>query len=397
MIDMKGKIKRLASEYNNEIIKIRRHIHAYPELSNKEYKTSDYIVSKLREYKIPFVQGIDRTGIVALIDGKAPLSKVIALRADMDALPINEENDVEYKSKNPGVMHACGHDVHIASLLGTAKILNELREDFEGSVKLIFQPSEEKFPGGALSMINEGILKNPVPQHIFAQHVMPELEVGKIGIRSGKYMASTDELYFTVKGKGGHAATPYLNIDPVLIAAHIIIALQQIISRNSNPVNPSVLSIGRVIADGSTNIIPNEVKMQGTFRTFDEKWRDDAHKKITKIAKLTAESMGGDCDVLIDSGYPNLINDEKTSTDVKKYAEDYLGKENVLDLEIQMTAEDFAYYSQIIPACFYRLGIGNKLKGIISNLHTPTFDVDEKCLEIGMGLMAWITINELKI
>ena len=394
---IKDKIKKTAAKFLPEIIAIRRHIHANPELAFEEFKTSQFIISNLEAMEISHQNNIAKTGIVALIEGKNPLSKVTMLRADMDALTINEENEVDYKSLNKGVMHACGHDVHIASLLGAAKILMELRNEFSGTVKLIFQPSEEKFPGGALQMIKEGVLDNPKANNIIGQHVLPTLEVGKIGLKTGKYMASTDEVYITIYGKGGHGATPELNIDPVIIASHIVVALQQLVSRNAMPSVPSVLSFGRFIANGRTNIIPDEVKIEGTFRTFDEVWRSDAHKKITKMASLIAESMGAACDVRIDKGYPFLVNDIALTLKVKEYAIDFLGEENVEDLDLRMTAEDFAYYSQQIPACFYRLGIRNEKKGITSNLHTSTFDIDENALEIGMGLMAWITFRELSL
>ena len=395
MNNLKQKIKNLSAEYFPEIIAIRRHIHQYPELSNQEYKTSDFIASKLKEFGIPFKQGIFKTGIVGLIRGKNHDSKVIALRADIDALPVKEKNEIEYKSKNEGIMHACGHDVHTSSLLGTAKILNELKNDFEGTVKLIFQPAEEKIPGGAKFMIEEGVLENPKPDIIIGQHVYPDLEAGKIGMKSGKYMASTDEITLIVKGKGGHAAMPDLIINPVLIASEIILSLQQIVSHNPDKNTPTVLSFGRFIANGTYNVIPDKVEIKGTFRAFDEKWRADAHEQIKKIAKSIAEGAGGSCEVFINKGYPFLINDDIVTENAFKSAVEYLGKENVVNLDLRMTAEDFAYYSQIVPGCFYRLGTSNKTKGITSNLHTPDFNVDEKCIEIGMGLMAWIAINEL--
>jgi len=396
MKNLLKKIKKLSSDYHYEIIAIRRHLHQYPELSNEEYKTSEFIVSKLIEYGIPFEKGIFKTGVVGLIKGKNPDSKVIALRADMDALPVKEINDVEYKSRNTGVMHACGHDVHMASLLGTAKILNEIKNDFEGSVKLIFQPAEELIPGGAKFMIEEGVLKNPNVDKIMGQHVFPELEVGKIGMKTGKYMASTDEINITVKGKGGHAAMPHLIIDPIYIASQIVISLQQIVSRNAPFTIPTVLSFGRFIADGTYNVIPDEVILKGTFRTFDEKWRAEALQKIAKIAKSIAQSAGGECDVKISHGYPYLVNDENVTEKSFQHAIEYLGKENVVELEIRMTGEDFSYFSQIVPGCFYRLGTANSTKGIGSNLHKPDYNVDEDCLKTGMGIMAWIALNQLR-
>lgn len=393
--ELAGIVRNKAADLQQELVAVRRHLHMYPELSMQEEKTSAYIQSKLKEYGIPFTAGIAVHGVVGLIKGKNPEKKVIALRADMDALPILEKNQTGYTSQNPGVMHACGHDVHMTSLLGAAKIINELSNGFEGTVKLIFQPSEEKFPGGASMMIKEGVLENPVPSTMFGQHVLPTLEAGKVGMKPGKYMASTDEVYLTVKGRGGHGATPELNVDPVLIAAHILVALQQIVSRNAPPQLPAVLSFGRFIAEGRTNIIPNVVKLDGTLRTFDEKWRMETHQKITKMAASIAEGMGGTCEVFIDKGYPFLVNDEQTTAKAKQYATEYLGSENVMDLDLRMTAEDFAYFSQSVPSCFYRLGIRNESRGIIHNLHTDQFDVDESSLETGAGLMAWMAIREL--
>jgi amidohydrolase len=389
-------IKSLAKEFSHECILIRRQIHSNPELGFEEIETAKLICSKLDEYGISYQSGIGKTGIVGLIKGKNPDKKTIALRADMDALPILEKNDCDYKSKHEGIMHACGHDAHIAYLLGAAKILNSLKENFEGSIKLIFQPSEEKFPGGALAMINEGVLLNPEPESVIGQHVLPTLNCGKMGVRSGKYMASTDEIYLTIKGKGGHAATPELNIDPIVIASHIIIALQQITSRYATPNIPTVLSFGKIIGNGRTNVIPDEVKIEGTLRTFDEKWRYEAHERITKIAQSIAEGMGAKCDVFIVKGYPFLVNNTMLAENIKQLGIEYLGEENVIDLDLRMTAEDFAYFSHLKPSCFYRIGIRNESKGIISNLHTSTFNIDEGSIEPGMGLMAWIALNQLK-
>ena len=389
------KIKELASLYTEEVIFFRRHIHANPELSYHEQHTAQFIANQLRSFGIEAKEGVAGTGVTALIEGKNPTKKIIALRADMDALPINELNAVEYKSKNIGVMHACGHDVHTASLLGTAKILNELKNQFEGSVKLIFQPGEEKNPGGASIMIKEGVLKNPTPSAILGQHVFPLLQVGKIGFREGKYMASSDEIYLKVIGKGGHGATPELTIDPVVIASHIIIALQQIISRNASPKQPSVLTFGKISANGATNIIPDEVNIAGTFRALDEGWRAEGLKKIKKMAESIAEGMGGKCEVDIHNGYPYLENNPSLTQSIRKAAEQYVGSENVVDIDLTLGSEDFAYYSQIIPASFYRLGTRNEAKGITSYVHTPTFDIDEDALKIASGLMAWMALNEL--
>ncbi|MDB5227529.1 MAG: amidohydrolase [Bacteroidota bacterium] len=395
-MELKDKIKNAADNCFDELVSIRRHLHEYPELSYNETETAKFISGKLSEYGIEHYNNIGGHGIVGLIKGKNPSKKTIALRADMDALPIEEKNDVAYCSKNKGVMHACGHDAHTTSLLGASKILNELKENFEGTIKLIFQPAEEKLPGGASIMIKEGVLKDPDVQQIFGQHVLPQLETGKVAFRSGIAMASCDEIYITVKGKGGHGAVPHLAIDPVLIASHIVIALQQVVSRNTNPTLPCVLTIGKFIANGATNIIPDEVKLEGTFRTFDEKWRAEAKEKIISICNNIATGFGGSCDVVIDHGYPFLKNDEPLTAAAFQLAQEYLGSENVEEIPARMTAEDFSYYSQIVPACFYRLGTGNKAKGITSPIHTPTFDIDENSLKVGAGLMAWLAVNELK-
>jgi len=412
MQHLKSKIQNLSKKYFSETIEIRRYLHAHPELSFEEYATSDFIASKLKEYKIPFEQGMVKTGIVALIKGCNPEKKTIALRADMDALPILEENQVVYKSQKNGIMHACGHDVHSASLIITAKILNELKNEFEGTVKLIFQPGEEKLPGGAALMIKEGVLENPRPQSIFGQHVFPSMEIGKVGFRTGMYMASTDEIYITVKGKGGHAAMPCDYNNPLLIASAILLELNKVFMKNLSSsgittlpgvnkkeyvaVSPTVLAFGKIIGNGATNVIPDEVKIEGTFRTMNETWREEAHVKMKIIAENVAQQMGGSCDFRIEHGYPFLVNDEIITDKARAAAENYLGKENVEELPLRMTAEDFAFYSQQVPACFYRLGTGNKSKGITSGVHTSTFDIDEQALEISSGLMAWLAINELK-
>lgn len=392
-MELKKKIAALSSKYFPEVVQVRRHLHSNPELSFEEYNTSRFISKKLKEWKIPFKSGVVKTGIVALIKGKHPSSRIIALRADIDALPITEKNKVSYCSKNPGVMHACGHDVHTASLLGAARILNELKNEFNGTAKLIFQPGEEKAPGGASLMIKEGILKNPTPNAILAQHVFPELEAGKVGFRSGKYMASTDEIYLTVKGKGGHAAMKGTYISPLLIASEILLALEKEFAQVKIP---TVLAFGRMHAFGATNVIPDEVKIDGTLRTMDEAWRKKTLQRIRKIAETVAKRKRGNCDVKILTGYPALSNNDAVTLRAKNAAKEFLGKENVIELKPRMTGEDFSFFAQKVPACFYRLGTGNKSKGIISGVHTPTFDIDEKSLKTGMGLLAWIAMNELK-
>jgi amidohydrolase len=389
-------IKEKASLYKQEVILIRRYLHQNPELSFKEYNTSKYVCSKLEEFGIEYESGIVETGVVGLIKGRNPESRVVALRADLDALPIVEENEVSYKSINEGVMHACGHDVHTSSLLGAAKILNEIKNQFEGTIKLIFQPGEERLPGGASLMIKEGVLENPVPNAIVGQHVYPQLEAGKVGFKSGMYMASTDELFMTVNGKGGHAALPHLNVDPVLITAHILTALQQVVSRMCHPTTPTVLSFGKMIANGATNIIPDKVELEGTFRAMNEEWRAEAHIKMKKMAESIAEGMGGQCIFRIDKGYPFLINDEVVTGNAKQSAIEFLGEKNVIDLDLRMTAEDFAYFSQEKPSCFYRLGIKNEAKNITSGLHTSKFNIDEDAIETSIGLMAWIAVKELQ-
>ncbi|MBL7848703.1 MAG: amidohydrolase [Cyclobacteriaceae bacterium] len=378
-----------------DVVRWRRHLHSYPELSFQEVKTARFVADTLREIGLNPTEGIAGTGVVALLEGKNPSRKTIALRADMDALPIHEANTAPYASKNPGVMHACGHDVHTTSLLGTAKILFGIRDRFEGSIKFVFQPGEEKNPGGASLMIRDGALKNPAPAAIIGQHVMPLLPTGTIGFREGMYMASSDEIYLKVIGKGGHAGAPELLVDPVIIAAHILVALQQVISRNANPRQATVLSFGKIAANGATNIVPNEVTIAGTFRALDESWRADALQKITTMATGIAESMGGQCEVTISRGYPYLENNPELTRRIRAAAEEYVGKDKVVDLDITLGSEDFAFYSHQIPASFYRLGTRNEAKGITSYVHTPTFDIDEDALSLGPGLMAWMALREL--
>lgn len=387
-------IRQSAQSIHSRVVENRRHLHAHPELSFCEYETSAFVKARLDEIGIPW-QPMADTGVVAMLHGEKSSGGVVALRADMDALAILEANDLSYASQNKNVMHACGHDAHTSSLLGVAEILQSIKSKFGGTVKFIFQPGEEKIPGGASLMIREGVLENPRPVAVIGQHVMPGIDCGKIGVRAGKHMASMDEIYVTVRGKGGHGAQPHLNIDPVLITSHIIVALQQVVSRMANPMLPTVLSFGKLVANGAVNIIPNEVYVEGTFRTLDEKWRDEAHRQIRTMAESIAKAMGGSCDFNIVRGYPFLVNEEKLTAQVRAFAEEYLGRENVIDLDIWMAAEDFAYYSQAADSCFYLLGVGNKAKGIVSSLHTPTFNIDEDALALSTGLMAYIAIKHL--
>ena len=389
---IKDNIKELASKYADEFISIRHYLHAHPELSFKEFETSEFVQKKLTEWNIPFTT-MATTGVVGIIEGKEPNSKVTALRADMDALPIKELNDVAYKSINDGIMHACGHDVHTTCLLGASKILNQLKEEWFGTIKLIFQPGEEKNPGGASLLIKEGVLKNPAPDSIFALHVHPGLPVGKLSFRSGMVMASADEIYITIKGKGGHAAAPHLTADTILIASQLVVNLQQVISRMNDPLNPSVLSITSIQGGNTTNVIPSEVKLIGTFRAMNEQWRFKAHELIKGICKNTAAMGGAEIDVHIDVGYPFVTNNEELTVTAKRKAEEFAGEGNVEETEIRMGAEDFAFYSHKIPACFFRLGVGNKEKNITSGVHTPYFNVDERAIEIGVGIMAWLAVS----
>ncbi len=389
---LRDKINRFAEQHIQDIIGIRHHIHQHPELSFEEVETSRYIQDQLNSSGIPFKTGFAGTGIAGWIDGRSGNGLTVALRADMDGLPVQEKNDLPFKSVNEGKMHACGHDLHMASLLGTARILNSLRDEFDGRILLVFQPAEEKLPGGARLMLQEGVFADGLPDVIIGQHVMPLLETGKVGYKPGKYMASTDEIYLTVKGRGGHAAMPWQLIDPVLISANIIVALQQIISRLGNPAIPSVLSFGKVEALGATNIIPSEVKLAGTFRTMNEVWRKEAHEKLEQMAKSIARGMGGDCEVDIQHGYPVLFNHEEYTRRAVAYSKRLLGDENVVDLELRMTAEDFAYFAEKIPGVFYRFGITDSENKYTSPLHSSGFMAEEGSLKTAMANMAYIAM-----
>lgn len=391
-MNLSQKVLQLADSYYADVIGIRNHLHRFPELSFEEFSTSAYIQEQLKLLDVPFQTGFVKTGIIGRIEGIHPGKRIIALRADMDALPLTEKNDIPYRSENPGRMHACGHDLHMAALLGAARILQTLRKEFEGTVLLVFQPGEEKLPGGANRMLAEGAFKDQIPHLIIAQHVMPGLPTGTVGYRSGIYMASSDEIYITVKGKGGHAAVPHQLVDPVLIAAHIIVALQQIISRNANAAIPSVLSFGRVEAAGAVNVIPSEVKIEGTFRTMNEAWRNEAHEKIRSLVRSTAEGMGGSCELEILTGYPVLENHPLFTAKAAEYSRQLVGDDHVTELEMRMTSEDFAYYSQHFPAIFYRFGITDPEGRFASALHSSTFMADERALFTAMSNISWLAL-----
>ncbi len=394
---MKDKVRALAQRFGADVVAYRRHLHQYPELSFQEEQTAQFIAQRLQEWGVEHRAQVAGTGIVALVRGRRPHKRAVALRADMDALPIQENNEVPYRSQHPGVMHACGHDAHTAALLGAVRILQALRQYFSGTVTCLFQPGEERLPGGASLMIQAGALENPRPSALFGQHVYPALPAGMVGFRAGDYMASADEIYLLVKGRGGHAAMPHDCIDPIAISAQIVVALQQIAARYADPAVPTVLTFGRIASEGgATNVIPNAVRLEGTFRTMNEKWRAEAHRRIKKIAESVAKGMGGACEVTIVKGYPVLHNHVALTRRARRWAEDLLGKDRVVDLPVRMTAEDFAYYSQLFPSCFYRLGTGNSERGIIAPVHTDRFDIDEAALETGSALLAWLALCELE-
>ena len=373
----------------------REFLHANPELSFEEYNTCEFVASKLIELGIQTEKGIGKTGVVGLImaDHHTLSDSFIGLRADLDALPIKEENEVSYKSTVPGVMHACGHDVHTSILLGVAEILNEIRNELNHPVKLIFQPGEEKNPGGASILIEAGVLTNPKVSKMYALHVFPEMEVGNVGFKEGLYMASCDEIYITIHGKGGHGAMPHQCIDPILIGANIITSLQQIISRSCDPKTPSVLSFGHFEGLGATNVIPSIVHLKGTFRTMDEAWRKKALELIKYQAESIAQTFGGTVDIIISNGYPCLYNNEELTKNLKIKSEVFFGRTHVQDLPIRLTSEDFAFYSQKIPTCFVRLGVGNTDKGITYGVHHPKFDIDIHALITGMQLLCLAAID----
>lgn len=391
---MKNKIQDLSRQLFDETVQTRRHLHRYPELSFKEFATTDYLTQKIEALGLPVFSQFSETGLLTKIEKGNAGKRSILLRSDMDALPIVEKNHIDYCSENNGVMHACGHDVHMASLLSAIKIL--LQQDFNGTIWCLFQPAEEKLPGGAKQMIDNGLLDFVKPDFVIAQHTLPNLEAGKIGVHAGYYMASTDEFYLTIKGKGGHAALPHEITDTVLLTSELIVKLQKIVSHFVPASIPTVLSFGKIVANGTTNVIPSEVKIEGTFRTMSEEWRIKTHDKITNIIDLTTQEFGADYDLEIRHGYPVLYNNPDAVAQFKEHAQHYLDAKNVLDLDIRMTAEDFAYFSQEVPSILYRIGTGNKDKGITHPLHSDAFNIDESVLEFSPGLMAFAAIGFLE-
>lgn len=393
---MINRIREKAAQYFPEVQEIRHHIHSNPELSFEEHKTAAFISQQLSNWGIKHQTGVAGTGIVALIEGRNPIKKCVALRADMDALPILEANDTSYRSKNEGVMHACGHDVHSSCLLGAAKILHELKDEFEGTIKLIFQPGEEKHPGGASLMIAAGVLENPKPLAIFALHVYPHLPSGTAGFRAGQYMASADEIYITIEGKGGHAALPHQTVDPIAISAQVITALQQVVSRKSNPLMPCVLTFGKIAGGFATNVIPDKVEILGTLRTMDEKWRYEAHKWIKDIVEQTCAAYGAKAIVDIPAGYPSLFNDPVLTNSAEQWAREYMGAENVHTLDMRMAGEDFSFYTHHVPGCFFRIGTSLNGEQFTAPVHNAKFDIHEPAMQNGVGLFCWMALNALK-
>lgn len=390
---MRERVRELNDDVFEDIVRLRRTIHENPELAFEERKTARIVADTLKPLGFIVKEGVARTGVVATLDGGRP-GPTVALRADMDALPIQEETHLAFASRNAGKMHACGHDAHTSSLLGTAMILSDIRRELRGTIRLIFQPSEERLPGGARSMIEEGVLgdtNGTRPSAIFGQHVQPDMPTGKIGVRSGMYMASTDEIYVTVSGTGGHAAAPHqLETDPTLAAAHVLVALQSVISRHCPPDVPSVLTIGRLVADGATNVIPEKARLEGTFRSMDEDWRFVAHEHIRRVADHTAKALGAEAEVEIVVGYPALYNHPNTTDFVRSAAVEYVGAGNVVDLDRWYASEDFAWYLREVPGTFYRIGTRNEEKGIVHGLHTPRFTIDEEALRTSPGFMAYV-------
>ncbi len=428
---MKSTIQTLADAWFPDIVQWRRAIHRRPELAREEHETAAFIADRLREFGLEVHTGIYGTGVVGILRGGRP-GPTTLLRADIDALPIREATGRDFASERDGKMHACGHDAHTACLLGAAAILSEVQDEIHGTVRFCFQPSEEVIPGGAKFMIEEGVLsarlgasgdgaspnraspdaalpdgasrdgaQDGAPDsavavdtgvdYVFGQHVRPDLPAGTIGIRPGPFMASADEIHVTVRGEGGHAAAPHeLSTDVTYVASQIVVGLQSVVSRNAPPGVPSILTIGRLIADGATNVIPETATLAGTFRAMDETWRFEAHDRIRRVITQTAAAYGAEAEVDVKVGYPALVNDEAAANRVRDLAHSYAGERRTVDLDPWYAGEDFAYFLQERPGAFFTLGVGNTERGITSGLHTPTFDIDEEALRTGAGFMAYL-------
>ncbi len=390
-IELINIIKSKVEDYHTDTVNQYKYLHQHPELSFEEKNTSAYVQQMLDFWKIEYRSNIGGYGILACVKGKNPASRTIALRADMDALPITEQNRVSFKSQNEGVMHACGHDTHTASLLSAARIINEMKDSFEGTILFIFQPGEEKHHGGASLMLKDGIFDTYKPDLIIGQHAYVDYQVGTVGFESGVIMASADEVHIKIKGKGGHGAIPHEANDTVLAASQLIVSMQQIVSRRSNPFKPCVLTFGKFIADGATNIIPNEVVLAGSLRCMDEEVRNKLKPIIKEIAISTAAAYGCQCEIDVYDGYPCTYNDEKVTTIAKSFAIEYLGEDKVLGLPKRMTSEDFGFFSQEYPCTFYRYGI--KGEQHCTGLHTPTFLIDEDALRTSVGTIAYLALR----
>ncbi len=389
-------IKKLAEQYRSEWINIRHRLHQHPELSFEEYRTQQFIREQLNKYGITNQQIVANTGVLALIEGKSPGRKTIVIRADMDALPIEEKNEVSYRSINKGVMHACGHDVHMTCLLGAAKILKQLSRQWDGTVVLLFQPAEEKLPGGAKQIVESGVLSSLHPDLILGQHVDPVLPSGTIGYRTGKYMASSDEIYLSIMGKGGHAALPDKVTNTPYIAAKMLTGLEDFIATESPEEFPSVLRFGKVTAPGATNVIPDRVDMEGTFRTFDEEWRKKAHHKLKELSQQISVSLGAQTALIIKKGYPVLENDQDATRQAMTFSSVFPGRKNIRHLDLRMTSEDFAYYSRVAPAVFFRLGVSDTTTKTMYPLHSARFNIYEPVLTTGTAHLAWLALSFLQ-
>ena len=393
-----GKIQELAAEIFPEVVALRRDIHLHPELSYEEVRTTALITDYLLGLGITPEPPLLETGVIALIRGehKSSRGKVVALRADIDALPLNEENLHGFCSLESGKMHACGHDMHTAMLLGAAKILSQMKDELAGDVLLIFQPAEEKAPGGAKPFLDAGLFRTFNPSVIIGQHCFPNVETGKVALCKGSFMAATDELYFTVTGQGGHASAPQKAADPVLAAAHIITAVQHLVSRVVPPHEPAVVSIASIHGGNAPNVIPRQVTMSGTMRTMNEDVRSVVQEKLRQTVEHVARGLGVEAEVEIRKGYPVLFNDLAVTDHAEVICSEYLGKENVLESEPLMTAEDFAYYLQECPGTFWQIGTGTLPHEKNNTLHSPTFNPSEHALEIGSGLFAYTALRFLQ-